>query len=115
MASLEKIQEFLTKMKFMYIETPPEIDPDYEHFAKITDDEYTPEKCTEQNKSIRDAFRYYGDTGINWILAQRPAVKTAILNDTVFMNIYNKSRNDQERKDTIKLLTLSMQIYGGFT
>lgn len=114
MASQQRIEEFLKKMKFMYIETPPELDQDYEHFAKIIDEEYTPEKCAEQDISIRDAFRYYGDDAINWILAQRPSIKTHILSDTVFINIYNKSKTDQERKDTIKLFSISLQTYGGF-
>src|SRR5210317_66617 len=102
MASQERVEQFIKKMKFMYIETPPELDNDYEHFATLTDKEYTEEKRVEQEKNIREAFAYYGDNGINWILAQRPAVKTAIITDTVFINMYNKSNDTQERKNILQ-------------
>ena len=99
-------------MKFMYVETPVELDEDYEHFAAIKDKEITKVKLEKQEDDIREAFKYYGEKGINWVLSQRPAVRSDILSDTVFMNMYHKSKNIEEKNNILPFLSISMRTYG---
>jgi hypothetical protein len=105
---------FIQKMEFMYIETPPELDPDYSIIVETTRKEYTKEKQVFQAKKLREAFSQYGNTAVNWVLRQNPHVKTMILNDATFMNMYSKAVMAEEKQNLFNMFSPSLQTYGGF-
>jgi hypothetical protein len=104
----------IAKLKFIYIETPPELDRDYKllvedvRIQEEKDSEVTTKKKRDQ---IREAFGGYGEEVLDWIYAQAPVVRSSMMNDLAMMRLISVSSGDDEAR-LMKLLTPSMRIYG---
>ena len=112
MATQKQKEEFKKKMSFMYLESPPKLDPGHAAFAEMLKKESTPEKMEKYRQYIEKTFSYYGEDTIEWILSLDYEVISSLSNDTKLMNMHRESRVPEEKRDLIKLMSPSMQYYG---
>jgi hypothetical protein len=112
---MDSAQAFIKKLQFMYVETPPELDPDYNLLiidSKNDEMKKTPEMKEKFNDQITEAFGGYGQKVLDWIFDQEPHIISSIMNDLAIMKTLNNSKYVNDKKQLMGALTPSMRVYG---